>query len=309
VIDAATIVGVKREATDDHQVQVTVHDPEAPVRHCMHQSDFRANPRHVFNLYLTPEKREILARLDECPPLGDYFEVHEGVHSGNIRDELFVDRPLDKSCRELLFGRDEIAPYHVQWNGKYVRLSAVPKKKTRARYANAGKPEWYDQEKLLVRRTGDYVLAAVDRHRRYASNNFFIVFPTTPCSLDLDGLCALLNSRFMTWYFRTIEPRKGRVFAEIKIKHLSVFPLPPEVLDSNGCATLNELGRERANAAEKLLAAKTPDAVTRARRLCEGFDARINRTVEMMLGVDWNASDHEAANHLEVTHGSYATSH
>jgi hypothetical protein len=34
-----------------------------------------------------------------------------------------------------------------------------------------------------------------------------------------------LNSRFITWLFRTIEPRKGRVFAEIKIKHLKTFPI------------------------------------------------------------------------------------
>jgi hypothetical protein len=105
------------------------------------------------------------------------------------------------------------------------------------------------------------VLAAVDREGRWASNNFFLVFPKRPCSLDLDGLCALLNSRFMTWYFRAIEPRQGRAFAELKIKHLTVFPLPEGV----AAARLNDLGRRR----------------------CEdgSLDAVIDETVRELLGV------------------------
>src|SRR5262249_2730558 len=120
-------------------------------------------------------------------------------------------------------------------------------RRTRQRYANLGRPEWYLREKILVRRTGDRVLAAVDRQRRYASNNFFLVFPKQPCGLNLDGLCALLNSRFLTWYFRVIEPRQGRAFAELKIKHLTAFPLPKQALDAGSCEALNDLGRRRIN--------------------------------------------------------------
>jgi TaqI-like C-terminal specificity domain len=101
----------------------------------------------------------------------------------------------------------------------------------------------------------------VDREQRWASNNFFLVIPKQPCSLDLDGLCALLNSRFMTWYFRVIEPRQGRAFAELKIKHLSVFPLP-----GGATATrLNELGRQRCDDAS--------------------LDSAIDETVRELFGV------------------------
>jgi SAM-dependent methyltransferase len=245
VIDTVTIIGSKRLAGPAHRVAVAVHDPDAPLAHDIPQAEFRANRGHVFNLHLTAERRRLLARLEDRPRLGDYFEIHEGVHSGNLRAELFVDHAVDATCRELLFGRDEIAPYRLTWQGRHIRLGALPKKKTRARYANLGRPEWHEQEKVLVRRTGDFILAAVDRAGRYASNNFFLVFPCRECALDLDGLCALLNSRFMTWYFRTIEPRRGRVFAELKIKHLRTFPLPRQALTADGCDELNELGRQR----------------------------------------------------------------
>jgi hypothetical protein len=111
-------------------------------------------------------------------------------------------------------------------------------------------------------------LAAVDRAGRYASNNFFLVFPHRPCDLDLDGLCALLNSRLLTWYFRAVEPRHGRVFAELKIKHLGAFPLPL----GTGCRRLNQLGKERA-----------------ASEQADGF---LDRTIERVLSRLFGLADH-----------------
>ena len=56
----------------------------------------------------------------------------------------------------------------------------------------------------------------------------FLVVPRAPIAeAELRGLEALLNSRLITWYFRAVQPRVGRLFAELKIKHLSAFPLPP----------------------------------------------------------------------------------
>lgn len=292
VIDAATIIGFKTKASASQMVWVEVHDPEEPLRHQIAQQDFRENPRYVFNLYLTAEKRQLVQALESCPKLGDYFEVHEGVHSGNIRDELFVSSKLDSTCRELYFGRTEIRPYHLRWEGRYIRLGTVPKNKTRQRYANLGDQSWHERQKVLVRRTGDYVLAAVDYDGRYASNNFFLVFPYKECSLDLDGLCALLNSPLITWYFRTIEPRRGRVFAELKIKHLTVFPLPPAILKPAGCAPLNELGRQRARVAEQLLLEQTPAEMSLLERMGRQLDTQIDKLVRQLLALHELDHDH-----------------
>ncbi len=265
LIDTVTLIGRKQPAPSGHGVAVGIRNADDVRQHAIPQADFRANPRHVFNLFLTPHRRQVLDRIAACPRLGDYFAIHEGVHSGNIRAELFVATACDTTCRELLFGREEIAPYELRWQGRHVRLGVVPRQKTRQRYANLGRPEWHEREKVLVRRTGDFVLAAVDRERRYASNNFFLVFPKQSCSLDLDGLCALLNSPFLTWYFRAIEPRQGRAFAELKIKHLRSFPLPRQILQTGGCAPLNRLGAQRASG--------------------RPVDARIDRLVREWFGV------------------------
>jgi len=243
-IDTATIIGRKQTADSTHAVLATIHDRPQVQAHAIPQALFASHPRAVFNLHLTPARQRLLDRIAHFPRLGEFFEVHEGVHSGNLRAELFVAAALDDSCRPLLFGRDEIAPYELRWQGRYIRLSAVPARRSPSRYANVGQQAWHQRAKLLLRRTGDRVLAAVDRAGRYASNNFFLLFPRQPHALDLDGLAALLNSGFMTWYFRAIEPRKGRAFAELKIKHLTTFPLP-----TTGAERLNTLGKQRGPAA------------------------------------------------------------
>jgi hypothetical protein len=288
VIDATTVIGRKQLAPPGHEIHVGIHDPEEPLQHRIPQTDFLANPRYVFNLFLTPEKREIIKKLAGCPRLSDCFEIHEGVHSGNIREQLFVARKVDKTCQPLLFGRDEIVPYFLRWKGGYIRLAAMPQRKTPEKYANLGKRDWHEREKVLVRRTGDHVLAAVDRRGRYASNNFFLVFPKASCSLDLNGLTALLNSRLMTWYFQTIEPRKGRVFAELKIKHLETFPLPPNLHESNGCEALNQLGAERAKLAAKVIETRTPNEKAILQRTMKDADSRIDKIVCKALGLSEN---------------------
>ncbi len=279
VIDAATIVGIKQPTPKDHRVATCVRDGAMAVEHEIPQNDFWENPRLAFNVHLTPEKRRVLKKLDACPRLGDYFEVHEGVHSGNIRRELFVSSKIDDTCRELYFGRGEIVPYHMEWHGQYIRLGAMPRLRTRERYANLGQPQWHDREKILVRRTGDHVLAAIDRCRRFASNNFFLVFPRKPCSLNLAGLCALLNSQLMTWYFRAIEPRCGRVFAELKIKHLTAFPLPLASLQREGCPELNTLGARRQALAARMARVVLPHKTGALEKQAAGLDSGIETLV------------------------------
>jgi type I restriction-modification system DNA methylase subunit len=278
-IDAVTLVGIRAPAPPDHKVQVRVHRDGSPVNRRIAQASFEMNPKSAFNLHITRAAQRILNRLRTLPTFGDFFEMHEGVHSGNIRSDLFVDGNCDATCKEMYFGRGEIRPYVLNWQGRFIRLGALPMANDKSRYANAGRSHWFEQPKILVRRTGDYVLAAPDLAGRYASNNFFVVFPKTPCALDLFGVCALLNSQFMTWFFRTIEPRQGRLFAELKIKHLCRFPLPERVTSLRVCQRLNHLGRQRANIARHTAKSARRDQETLK------LDRAIEQTVIRLLGV------------------------
>lgn len=70
-------------------------------------------------------------------------------------------------------------------------------------------------------------MAAFDPKGHYVSNNMFVLIPAPEATMRFrKALVALLNSRFMTWYFRAVQPRAGRIFAELKLVHLRDFPMP-----------------------------------------------------------------------------------
>lgn len=240
-IDTVTVAGHRARSSQNHEVEIFVAgDP--PLSHAIPQADFHRNERCTLNLHMTAPRRRIVDQIAPLPRLGDVCGIHEGVHSGNIRGELFVANKIDDSCVPLYRGRGEIQRFGLDWKGAYLRLSAMPTRRTRDRYANLGQRAWHEREKILVRRTGDRILAAVDVHSRYASNNFFLVSPRREISLD--ALCAILNSEFATWLFRVIEPRVGRPFSELKIKHLSWLPVP-HLDDEQTWRALAKLGAQR----------------------------------------------------------------
>ena len=188
------------------------------------QSYFEKNTDYKFNLYWHPETEALLKKIETgAKRFAELFHSHEGIHSGNIRKKLFVDGKIDNTCRRMIFGRDEIRPFSLKWAGMYVRYNEDIIDKSKGEYANLSKEEYFTQPKIFVRRTGDYIMAAVDRDNFFASNNLFVCVPNEP--IDLDFVAAVLNSNLMTWYFRAIQPRVGRLFAELKIIHLNEFPI------------------------------------------------------------------------------------
>jgi len=195
-----------------------------------------------FNIHLAPERAKLLEKLQQFPKLGDFFEAHEGIHSGNIREKLFLQSQKNKSCRKLIFGRDEIARFRLTWGGKWVNYNPATIDRESGEYANLGHTEYFESPKVFVRRTGDYVMATVDRKGFCASNNLFVVLPKdAQCSLSLEALVGILNGTLVTWFFRAIQPRVGKLFAELKINQLHQFPLPPPALHAEATRTLSPL--------------------------------------------------------------------
>jgi hypothetical protein len=198
------------------------------------QARFAATPRHVFNLALDDRRAALLDRLEaECVRLGDWLETHEGIHSGNIRKRLFLparakdDGGDPRLARPLILGRDEIRPFLLRWSGWRVRYDRSAIRRDRGEYANLGDERWFTSAKLLVRRTGDRLVAACDSTGLFASNNLFVALPRPCCPVPLEYLEGFLNSTLATWCFRTIQPRAGRIFAELKLVHLNRLPVPP----------------------------------------------------------------------------------
>ncbi len=229
-IDVCSITFSKVTTSNEHLVRCipevtgassqTLKVNEIPQSRFLEQIDYRMNLALTENLH-----RALNAVTELGPRFGDLFTIREGIHSGNVRTKLF---PMDQPSNDghpLLFGRDEIRPLKITWSGRWVHYDESIINKEIGEYANLGNPALHRALKILVRRTGDTVIAALDDQGYFVSNNLFLCVPSAISDEYLWFCLALLNSQFATWFFRSINPRVGRLFAELKINHLKGVPV------------------------------------------------------------------------------------
>jgi tRNA1(Val) A37 N6-methylase TrmN6 len=282
-LDAVVMVGRACAPPARHRASIWLSLPSdwrerPPETRRQTQAVWGRLPGRCFNLHLDAADLALLDRLAALPRLGQRFEVHEGVHSGNARAKLFVaadaGRGDPRQLAPLIVGRGEVRRHAVEWAGGWIDLSPGALDRAGGDYANLGRPEWHRRPKILVRRTGDHLVAAFDADGLHASNNLFLVLARGPAGEpQLRATVAVLNSRLLTWCFRAMVPRVGRLFAEIKIQHLVALPLPPAASWTDAAiAALDRLARRRAAAA--------PDSAEAA-----ALDRAIDERVESLYGL------------------------
>lgn len=224
-IDACTILGINKKTDYQNNIEIFIKQKDDLIINSIKQAKFLTNDNYKFNLFLNERSGSIIKKMKSFSLFSDFFEPHEGIHSGNIRDKLFIDKSISKNCKKLIFGRDEVKRYYLHWNGKWVNYNKKIIDKDKGEYAGLGKVEYFENNKLVVRRTGDFILANIDLNNYYFSNNVFICPPKSNLHLNLLYILGILNSKFITWFYRTIQPRKGRLFAELKINVLKQLPI------------------------------------------------------------------------------------
>jgi len=229
-LDVCSIVSHSGSPPQNHLVRCVpevkgTHVPlptpnEIPQSRFLEQADYR------INLVLTENLYSVLSAVKGLgPQFADLFTVREGIHSGNIRSKLFPHERPSENGQPLIFGRNEIRPFKITWSGRWVNYDKNIIHKDQGEYANLGKRSFHEAVKILVRRTGDTVVAALDEQGHFASNNLFLCIPDTLGQHHIGYCLALLNSEFATWYFRSTNPRTGRLFSELKINHLNDIPM------------------------------------------------------------------------------------
>jgi len=238
-LDSVVLVCTKNvgHAKSRHKVKIIMDIPAvrkreiSPDREIL-QSIFYNLKGYKLNIHLNKESLDLLNKLNGRPKLDEFLEAHEGIHSGNIRAKLFLPKKRNRFCRKMIFGRDEIRRYQLVWGGKWINYNPEIIDEKAGEYANLGDESYFTAPKIFVRRTGDYVMAVPDFNEYFASNNLFVLLkkgPSTEAADTAPSLCyftGLLNSNLMTWYFRTIQPRVGKLFAELKINQIHDFPIP-----------------------------------------------------------------------------------
>lgn len=192
---------------------------------------FREEFDFVFNLKASSTDWIIASKLLKHQPLGDIAQCHEGIHSGNIRNKLFI-KGYKPNLKPMYYGGkagDIIRPYVSYLNDWYVDYRASLINSEIGEYASLRDERLFIYPKIYITRTGNPFKAFYDENS-YASNNFFslqIKEYEHNTRENLLFILPLVNSKVCQFFIRKFAaPRLGDSFVETKIIHLLKFPIP-----------------------------------------------------------------------------------
>jgi len=182
------------------------------------QSIFLNLENYIFNTNSNQETLSLLSKVkSQSIELSSLVDIKEGIKTGN--DKVFLSTiPFEINSFPLLKGRN-IEKYNCQpvlfINYDQTNLSRPQK------------PEHFlIEEKLLVRRVGDSLIATYDDKKLFCVHTLYTVRkrPTLQ-SYSLKYLLGIINSKLMNFYYQQTSVKKGSVFPEIRIYSLNQLPI------------------------------------------------------------------------------------
>ncbi|WP_336035169.1 Eco57I restriction-modification methylase domain-containing protein [Halobacterium yunchengense] len=205
------------------------------------------------------EHRRILSELQEQHGrLGSRFDVEQGIQTGG--DEAFTvsESEMEEYNLEeellhpVLFGSD-VTPFFVSEPNRYIlyierdiEANQIPQtieyleqyrgsldsvseveKGIRPWYTlhRPRNPDIFEQSKVLLRQTGDTLIAGLSSDDTYTVDSLLCITPKKNFT-DLETLVLLLNSTLLRDLYDTITQEKGRVFSQVKPQNVKKLPLP-----------------------------------------------------------------------------------
>ena len=171
-------------------------------------------------LYSDEAERFVETVERDARPLGDYLRIVTGMRSRTDQKALISEESRDgDDWRRGLVSGAQVRPFDIDWRGHYLHIDPTQL------YSGGHDPEIVERPKILIRQTGDSLIAALDvSDHYYHLNNIHSAAPRH-ADVPLRYICALLNSRLMNRYYQLVTLEEGRALAQTRIDVLMELPI------------------------------------------------------------------------------------
>lgn len=206
-----------------------------------------------FRLVFNKIDEELLSRCDKLTPLCKVLRGHTGIRARNGQKTILAETRQGTTFRRGIRSGKSVRPFSVTWDGTWIRVEK------QLLFAGGFDSGIVESPKILMRQTGDRIVAAYDDSCLYHLNNVHSFSTSRVRSTaqagsrsfpnDLHLLTALMNSNLWTYLYRLRTREEGRALAQIDIETVEQMPLPdesaaaPEVANAlsrlSGCLTKN----------------------------------------------------------------------
>jgi len=189
------------------------------------QSAFRNTYKEIFDISIAPETEMVKNRVKSTGvAVGELFDVCFGLKTGD--DELFLHHEYRNPEDKPLLRGDNIGRYGYEFKNEHVWY--VPEKmRVHRKTARPGEPWRFEQPKVLIKDTTTVFAGTYDDKNFYVKD-VLIVVPRKgePApNIDLKVVLAMLNSKLLTFFYRT-------TFQTIHVQRNELSSLPLARIDN-----------------------------------------------------------------------------
>ena len=186
------------------------------------QNEFVSNHLCRFRLFFSEKIHRKVLQMEQnsvCK-LGDLVTLASGIIGKYGKKSIIANTLPDERGmwkKGITSGKSIRTNEKIIWQHEYINCDPDLIK------SGLGKID-YQQPKILIRQTGDRIIAAVDRDKLIVLNNVHAAVSKTD-SLDLERLTAYLNSREMLLYYQAVTLENNRPMAQIDLETLRELPM------------------------------------------------------------------------------------
>lgn len=210
------------------------HDRTQPLR----------NRRKRIRLFKDASVASLVEKIERAQSVvSDVVSLHHGVRSKVGRDKVITGTPPteDPRWKRGLVQSNQVTRFHVEYRGDHILIDPE------LLFKGGWDPGKIEECKILIRRTGDSIISAVDAEHHYHTNALIYgnaVFGDAARTLRY--VCGIFNSRLFTYYYRAVTAKEGRTFPQVEIDSLEELRVPPLPTESEASDPL------AANATDRL---------------------------------------------------------
>jgi len=232
VVDTEVII-FKNSINHYNDIEINIINKNGDIlSHKINQKkliDLGGLPVNIFEL---EEYQSIKEKVDTFPKLDVLCKITQGTKPFQVgkgkppqtrkivdNKPYISDKKKDDTFIPLLRG-SMMNKYHILWNNDYwIKFGdwlAEP------RYSAS-----YDKEKIIIRQTGDSLIATYDKDKFIVRDNLYTIVNNPNSNIELKYILGIINSRFLNWYYqKLINNEKGEALAQVKRGHLAILPIP-----------------------------------------------------------------------------------
>lgn len=197
-----------------------------------YQKDLKKKKGYLFNYHENEIDKNICEKIEKnSEELSKYLNITAGIKPYQVNKgipkqtrEIVTNKPfngfnkLDDTWKPYMKG-ENIHRYVDKWDGEYIKYGQW--------LAESRNLEIFKNEKILIRRTSDKLIATYDNTGKVCKNTLHCIYKKSEYpNLNLKVILGLINSRLLNWKFQHDNFHMvGKPLAETKIIYISRLPI------------------------------------------------------------------------------------